>query len=72
MFLPGEVHQKAVVADQAVVGAALGEPLVDVRDDEILDRLGVVALDEEVQRAVDRGIRFAHLEAGLIGQAGIA
>ena len=70
--LAGEVHQEAVVADQSVGRAALREPRVHVRDDEVLDRLRVVALDQKVQRAVDRRIRLPHLEAGLIRQAGVA
>jgi hypothetical protein len=43
------VHQEAVVTNEPVLAASLGEPIVDLLDDEILDRFCIVAFDDEVQ-----------------------
>ena len=70
--LPGKCIRKPSWRTSPYASPRCGEPLVNVLDDEVLDGLGVVALDEEIQRAIDRGVRLADFEPGLVAQARIA
>ena len=71
-FLPGKCIRKPSCRTRPYAAAALRQPLVHVLDDQVLRRPGVVAFDEEVQRAVHGRVGFANVEAGFVGEARVA